>query len=379
MRPRYQILTIVYAPPGTNGGRSSSSVDYGHGSSTGTTTTTSNSFKSGVDVSVKAGDDDLSATADFNASVSLTDTASVDIKKSQNYDIKVNGPAKDGIDHDHDLFYLWLNPLVKVDIFPGNKVGWGIGVDGPTMLIQYVYAGWLKNPNSMPPGVQRELAAAGLTPSDYTNILSTNPFTSGAAAIDHNRFLLTTQSFPYEPPFGASDSVPTTTLSMQNSVTNTTTHKVDVQYGVKVTVSANIADLIELKATGSLDWTDSSSQSTSTGSTQSASVTVGGPAFGYAGPTNVLVYWDTVFHSFMFALTNEVPSAAGTLTDRLGKPVVHQLVRLAAGPLTFSTFTDARGGFRFYGAPPGQGRVIVGARELPAVIRPGAPHIAVQI
>jgi hypothetical protein len=32
-----------------------------------------------------------------------------------------------------------------------------------------------------------------------------------------------------------------------------------------------------------------------------ASVAVGGPAYGYTGPTNVLVYWDTIYSSFMFA------------------------------------------------------------------------------
>ena len=29
--------------------------------------------------------------------------------------------------------------------------------------------------------------------------------------------------------------------------------------------------------------------------------TVGGPSFNYTGPTNILVYWDSVYHSFMFA------------------------------------------------------------------------------
>lgn len=55
VRPRYQVLTLVYAPPGTNGGKSTSSVDYGSGSTTSTTTSASSSFKAGIDVSASAG------------------------------------------------------------------------------------------------------------------------------------------------------------------------------------------------------------------------------------------------------------------------------------------------------------------------------------
>jgi hypothetical protein len=50
VRPAYQLLTMAYAPPGTNGGKSSSKVAYGSGSTTGTTTSVSSSFKEGVAV-----------------------------------------------------------------------------------------------------------------------------------------------------------------------------------------------------------------------------------------------------------------------------------------------------------------------------------------
>jgi hypothetical protein len=125
-RLSHQILTVVYAPPGTNGGKSSSSVDYGTSSSTGTITSTSSSFKAGVDVSTSSGFNvglvSLGASADFNYSTTTTDGSSVEIKKSQNFDIKVNGPAQDGINHDHDLFYLWLNPMLSVTIDPENNL-----------------------------------------------------------------------------------------------------------------------------------------------------------------------------------------------------------------------------------------------------------------
>jgi hypothetical protein len=49
--PNYIVLLVVYAPPGTNGGKSTSSVEYGTSSTAGTTTSVSNSFKQSTSVS----------------------------------------------------------------------------------------------------------------------------------------------------------------------------------------------------------------------------------------------------------------------------------------------------------------------------------------
>ena len=54
VRPLYQVLTVLYAPPGTKGGNSKSVVDYGNGSATGTTTSVSSSFEVGANASVSA-------------------------------------------------------------------------------------------------------------------------------------------------------------------------------------------------------------------------------------------------------------------------------------------------------------------------------------
>jgi hypothetical protein len=175
------------------------------------------------------------------------------------------------------------------------------------MVIQYVTVGWLKNPSSMPLEVEQQLGAAGLKPSDYSMILSTNPFASGAKTIDPNRYLPISQSFQYEPPDNASDPVPTETYTVQNSVTQTSTHTSQVQYGVSISVSTGIKVPFEasLKVTGSFEWTNTASSSLSNQSSQSASVTIGGPAFGYTGPTDLVAYWDTVYNSFMFAFPSQ--------------------------------------------------------------------------
>ena len=52
--PKYLVLTVIYAPPGTEGGSSSSSVVYGSGSTTGSTVSSTGSFKQNHSVSVTA-------------------------------------------------------------------------------------------------------------------------------------------------------------------------------------------------------------------------------------------------------------------------------------------------------------------------------------
>ena len=72
--PKYQLLTVVYAPPGTNGG-SSSQVSYSSQSMTGTTASIDRSFQAGVDVAASVGDD-LGST-DFTASQTTDNSSSV--------------------------------------------------------------------------------------------------------------------------------------------------------------------------------------------------------------------------------------------------------------------------------------------------------------
>ena len=303
VRPKFYVLTVLYAPPGTNDGKSVSLVDYSSGSATGTKTSTESSWKDGV--SATAGDAEK-AGVQFEISRTDTQGSSVEIKKSTTFDIKIPGPAKDGIDHDHDAFVLMLNPLLNVTIYSGNHLVWTLKVDGPVMNVQYVYAGWLNNYSPMPPGVKAQLDAAGLDASDYQTILSTNPFASGANVIDADRFLPTPQSFAYEPPYSKDDAPWTETLMLENTVTSTI--KTEVKYSVGVKASIPIPYLDWLKLGRSMEWTGTNSTETSIESKQSAAVTVGGPAFGYTGPTDVLVYWDTVYNSFMFAF----PDASST-------------------------------------------------------------------
>ena len=380
--PRYEILTVVYAPPGTasSGGSSGSKVVYGASSTTGTTTSISSSFQAGVNVSVSAGLDiagaSVGANVDFNYSNTTTNSSSYAVTKTATSTIMVTGPSVNGIDHDYDLFYLWLNPMLNVTIDPENNLNWELGVNGPNMIIQYVYAGWLKDPSKMPAGIKQQLDNAHISPQDdYPKILSVNPFSSDGTVIDPNRFLQLNQSFPYEPPYSSSDTPPTDTYAVSNTTTNTTTNTDQVQYGVSVTVSAGFGGPFSasLKTTGSFEWTNTASSSTSSQSTQSATVTIGGPAYGYDGPVDLLVYWDTIYNSFLFAFPPEAPAAAGVVADQSGKPAGHKAVTLTVGPNTLTGFTDAGGEYRFYTSTSGQGQLSVEGQNFTVPVGQGLP------
>ena len=377
MRPKYYILSVLYSPPGANGGKSGSLVDYASGSTTGTTTSTSSSFKAGINIEASDGLNigvlKLGATTQFSASSTNTDTSSENITKSQTFDMKVPGPGADGISHDHDMFLLMLNPLLAVSVYPGNYMFWTMGVDGPVMNIQSVYVGWLKNPATMAAGVKQQLDAAGLTAADYAQILAANPFAQGATAIDPNRFLPTPQTFPYEPPFSAADPVFTSSITAQNAVNVTNTHSVQHQYSVSVSGTAGIA-LASLKVGGSLEWTNTSTYGTTSTSTQSATATVGGPAFGYTGSTDVVVYWDTLYSSFMFAFPAAPPAAVGSITDAAGKPLAYQPITLTVAGRKFQTFTNHQGQYRFYGATGGTGSLAVDGQTFAVAVGSGKPN-----
>ncbi|HEY1561997.1 MAG TPA: hypothetical protein VGF71_14105, partial [Caulobacteraceae bacterium] len=116
--PNYMVLTVIYAPPGTGGGHSTSSVTYLSGSTAGTLTSSSESFKSGVSVSIEASGGILGngggAGVSWDSSVDTTDGQSLEIKKSTTTTLSQTGPAADGINHDEDEIYLLLKPTISM-------------------------------------------------------------------------------------------------------------------------------------------------------------------------------------------------------------------------------------------------------------------------
>src|SRR5205807_899197 len=96
--PKYYVLNVVYAPPGTAGSGTKSSVSYAAGSSLGTETKSNHTFKSEVGVTAEA---TLFGVATINAStgysVAQGTENGLEVKKAATITIGAEGPSFDGI------------------------------------------------------------------------------------------------------------------------------------------------------------------------------------------------------------------------------------------------------------------------------------------
>lgn len=349
LNPLYYVLHVVYAPPGNAGPGPKSSVTYSDGSTLSTQTKTSSSFKAEVSVTAEPsilGFKPLSVSTGY--AISSVNENGLVVSKAQQTTIGMQGGNTDGIDHNRDTIYLWINPVVNVSAV-GDELKWTLGVDGQTMQIQHVHVGWLKDPTTMPPGVAQALQARGITPADFPAILRHNPFSNGGTTIDTGRFVQTRTTFPYEPPFAQGDPALSFTLRVDNQtiISQGSTRTNEYKVGLKGTIP--VALVSKLIVNTQFTWTKSSSTTNSNTSSESASVTVTGPAFGYTGPTNMAVYYDTFYNTFMFAPIVQQPAITGFVTNDDGRPARHQEVVLTVNRVQYNTVTGQDGQYRFFG------------------------------
>jgi hypothetical protein len=392
--PKYYVAAIVYSPPGctdTPGFRcaQTSTVTYGSGSSVGAQTSTQSSFRGGVkvDASVTVGN---AATGSLSASASLAfegsqaSGSSMAIAKRQNREIRASG-NQDGINHDQDQFILILSPVVSFSSVD-DTVQWSMGSSSATA--QYVVSvANLKNPASNPARM-KTLEDLGFTTADYQTILALNPFANGGTTVDPNRFVPTTwNAVPYETPDtgtecnGGTCSCLAMTNTIANELDSTATTSGQTQYSVGLSLSGQTPGVWPVSAqasvAGSLTWTSSQTSMSSTGSSQTAAVTIQCPSPGYAGPQALDVYWDTIFGTFMFAPHDfkggarrvEKPTRGRVATDS-GAPARHERVDLVYAGKTYHTYTNKQGDYAFETVPAGAGQTTVKTPKL--TVTPGA-------
>jgi hypothetical protein len=317
------VLNLVYAPPGTNGGKASSSAAYSSGSSAGTTLDLSQSVKNENDFNVSLtlafggpfGSISIGGSLEYDTTATTSDESKLTITKSQTKELDILGPSTDGIDHDQDVFYLLLNPVLMFTVDAQGNMKWMLGYSAPAMDVQYVYVSWLKNPSLMEQEasqVYQSLQKAGVTTDMFAEILALNPFANGGTAIDPARFQLVTE-FPYEGPTSPTNPVQVNSITFTSVSQSENTQKGDASYKVAVGVDASIqlgsvaagpSLKAELKDTNSMTVDVTTAQTETTSRTQTIKTAIGGPAYGWAGPTHARVYLDTLFNSFMFALTD---------------------------------------------------------------------------
>jgi hypothetical protein len=352
--PKFYILTVVYAPPGTKGGSSVSKVQYKQGSSTGTTVSSSSSFKNGVKVTASAKAGAATIGGEFSADNAETDSSKMEVEKKEGSGIEGRAPNTDGIDHSQDLIYFLVKPQLDVTI-NGNKVDWSFSGKSS---VRYARAGWLEKPETMEPNLKKELEGKfGFTADDYKQMLKSYPFASGKTAIDPGRFAYTGLNLPYQPPAGEDEAIPTWDMVLDNATTTTTgkAYQTSAAAGVSIGAEFGFLDIVKtkLEMSATWTWTSSNERSESDAKSQTASFTLGGPSFGYEGPIGVDVYYDTLYKTFMFAFPPEGTAlrTSGVVRYATQGPIAGREVRLRAGGKTYRTFTNHRGEYRFYGTP----------------------------
>jgi hypothetical protein len=374
VQPKYYILSVIYAPPGTQGGNSSSSVKYGRGSTTGTTVSSSSSFKDSGSVSVSAdGGVVKGSEVSYEYSRNTKESDSLDIKKSASTEINKPGPSVDGIDHDRDEIWLWLNPTLKLTLRP-TSVSWTVD-NSRDAVIKPVFAGDLRNPSRMAPGVAESLRNHGITTQDFPEILKADPFATRSGPLgvltqqrftflDRRRFKSLGLTFPYQPPFAPGDKPTTLTFKLENSTTESSASSVETAHtvGLKASVGFDVPLKPKLKVEGKLTWTNSTTNSTSADVKESASVTIGGPSFGYTGPTDIQVYYDVLYKTFLFVPVGSgvKPSLQGVVTRNSKRAVGGKEVVVVANGVKYRTFTNAKGEYRIFDKISGPVQVQVG-------------------
>jgi hypothetical protein len=323
----------------------------------GTKVSASQSFQ--TDLGVKLGFsvpgvNKISAGAQY--SVTSSDSHSETISKGQSVEIKATG-NEDGVNHDQDEFILLLNPAVAASLNATCGVNWYIGLNsnlGASLEFYRLSVSYLKNPSSMPADVAHQLQLLNFNNDDYQTLLGLDPFANGATSIS-SRFAPTTYSFPYEPTEQQTDcnagicSCTSFSETTKNSLQTDSTSSSSKSYQVGASVGSDMP-LPSVIPSAAFTWKTDSSKEDTTDSSQSASVTIACPSTTYQGPTEMAIYWDSLFGSFMFK-PEEIASGSvlseGIVTNAAGKPVAHRPVELAFGTKTYHTFTDSHGHFVF--------------------------------
>jgi hypothetical protein len=326
---KYKVLAIDYVPPG-----SKSSVTYGssimRGANSSSTQTWMNSTNItftadiGVDIfGIAKGA--LTATASTTFNQGGTTTASDSISNTTANTNSVFGPPSNslGVDHDYDVFWVWLNPVFVAYAGINTITPHGYAYDDTdpanTTDVVPVFAYELKNPATMRPNVAAVFARSwdtsglgGLTAADYNAILSLDPFQANPSYDPNSdaghRFDQLSGTIVYAPPgtlggTGATygGTLTTTTTSSQGQGANTS-------YSVGLTIGFGSGfDFLakadaDFKIANTFTTTDSwsSTINSTTGQTASYSITPPGTTDNYTGPVTFQIWRDNIYGSFMF-------------------------------------------------------------------------------
>ena len=369
VNPRYEVLFVLYAPPGSAVSKGVSKADYGSESTTGSTVGETKSFKSDTKITASVSASFVataSLSVSYDQSTDNSDKTALEIKKTVDTDVADTGPGTDGIDHNQDEIWLWTNPEINI-VSVGSNITTSLTAKNGVVARGFLTVGQLKQyvaSADCPAGdnVCATYRSDGFTNTDFQNILNADPFWNGPVPLDPNRFIETSLTFPFQP------GNQTETYELVNESTQTTTLDSTYVQALNLTASVGyktgVADA-SLQVSDTWTWTHEYSQANSMGTTQKATATIGAPSASWAGPLNIGVYYDCVWQTFYFQyldLQGNPELLSGTAYNSLGKTLVNARVTLTFPGRILRTYTDAKGHYSFHAvAPRSIGVVSVGA------------------
>lgn len=339
VNPTYNILSVVYSPPGDH-----SSNGFANTTSTGTTNTVGANFTQGSSTTYSAGGGLIgsgSLGVTFGVSATSGDSQSFSVTYQNGNGSQLLSVSQP-IDHSQDQFFLWLNPQVSFSTgSTSTSATYSVGtVDGQPMDIVNVNAAGLQNPsliplsvllpqtiqpgvtlpglanvcaNPLPPDQCTQANACGCVPSDFAPILAADPLIGvsqlvAPSQIDASRFVFVNSqilegpaqvgSGPVLNSFTESDST-LQSLTESESQANTTSYTSSSGFDIPFLFTLTITN------TSSFTITTTESQGVQNGSAHQASVTLGSSKVGCF--EHVDIYEDTAYHTFSFALPAAPP------------------------------------------------------------------------
>lgn len=371
--PAYYLVTVLYAPPGNK-----SKASYFQGSSAGTTTDAADLFGAGVKVGLTG---NVIATVDFQYTQQTSNSFKVTKTAKAELD---NFGVTDTIRHGQDMFYLWLNPVIKYsqEQSPGMPINISFGTaGGADMDVVSFTADELMHKEPIPP--EKSAKLKNLTDTDFAQILSADPFLSPGYTPDPHRYtkvMTLNLDGPDNPGDDLSGQGYNVDDSQLNCTTNTDSLTSQADFGGSGGVDV-FGQGEKAIAVLSVFWKATSSFGRCNGTSQAAVIDLVSSTVGFHDKIDV--WEDSIFHSFAYVSETqgvgfraESAGISGVVTNSAGTPLAKQLivVKFADGS-TQKLFSNAQGKYRIFNLHPGPVTLTVGRSVRKVTFVPGHPIV----
>lgn len=348
VNPKFEVVSVLYSPPGAG-----SEVNYAEGSAFGAKTQLQTTVSNSVIV------EGSTTAVDIEAGYTYAQTSSFayELRKSKTSTLGLVSQT-DGVDHDKDVFVVWVNPQLVVEKrwYPGGWTRFSAGMknrDGSKVRVVRVTGAMLKNPALMPADLRRDFAGFG--PEDFATILKASPFSGGTWNAD--RFSKV-ETIDVIGPAVQGDSIVKTGIELAEDATTTRGRAVSNALDITVMTGGGVSFFVEIgvKVGGKLSFEGVSAEEGTTTASQRANLDLSSSTVGYREVVDV--YFDRVYRTFAFKgrgrPIENLPNVTGIVRDAAGRAMGGQVVTLKMPDGSFRrTGTDAKGQYRLYDVPTG--------------------------